>query len=149
MGLGIGLVGGNKNTYTVASSSGPRSLSPPSTPSASNSPRTFPRRESSDCNRSPSMSRSLACLAILNFSVSSFNIVLAWSVGLCWATTWLCCEESVLCVLDSLESVPWRDWRFWERNWESVERESEMRRSESRSPRDLKLAVHCDMSCAC
>ena len=71
-------------TYMVASSLSAFSLSPPSTPSASRSCATPASLSLSCCNLSPSISRSLACFAILNFSVSKRRISAAWFVGLCW-----------------------------------------------------------------
>lgn len=130
----------------VASSFSGFSLSPPSTPSASRSAATPASRSRSCCSRSPSISRSEACFAILNFSVSSLRISAAWLVGLCWDRVWLWFALSVWCVRESWESEDCRDCRCCVRNCERVESESEMRRREAVSLAILKCDVHCEMS---
>jgi hypothetical protein len=133
-------------TYTVASSLGLFSRSPPSTPSASSSASIPPSLPTSCASRSPSISRSLACFAILNFSVSRRRISAAWLVGLCWLSVCEWLAASVWCVRFSCVSVDCRDCRCCERNWERVERESFMRTSEAVSLAILKCEVHCAMS---
>jgi hypothetical protein len=113
-------------TYTVASSPALGST-PPSTPSSSNSPATPPNLARSLCSLSPSISRSLACFAILNFSVSNLKISAAWFVGLCWLRVWLWFAESVWCVRFSALREDWMERRCWVRNSLSVLRDSFMR----------------------
>jgi hypothetical protein len=114
------------STYTVASSPALGST-PPSTPSSSNSPATPPNLARSLCSLSPSISRSLACFAILNFSVSSLRISAAWFVGLCWLRVWLWFAESVWCVRFRALREDWMERRCWVRNSLSVLRDSFMR----------------------
>lgn len=132
-------------TYTVASSPG-LSTAPPSTPSSSSSLATFPNRPNSACSLSPSISRSLACFAILNFSVSRRRMSDAWSTALCWLMVWLWFALSVWWVRESWDKDDWREERCWERKVLRVERESEMRRREAVSLPILKCEVHWEMS---
>lgn len=105
-----------KRTHIVASSFSGFSLSPPSTPSASRSAATPASLSRSCCSLSPSISRSEACFAILNFSVSSLKISAAWFVGLCCERVWLWFALSVWWVRESWAREDWRDCRCCVRN---------------------------------
>ena len=144
--VGCASLPSGRETYMVASSLSAFSLSPPSTPSASRSAATPASRSRSCCSLSPSISRSEACFAILNFSVSSLKISAAWFVGLCCDKVWLWFALRVGWVRESCVSEDFRDCRCCDRNWESVLRLSEMRRSEAVSLAILKCDVHWAMS---